>query len=125
MRVTSGTQTATANYYGQPQQAQAVYPNPADSYVEIGSEEQAPDEPSGFASQSAAKAGSRAASSANKQQKPMHISVHNGQGKEIFKAGDVKTATLRVNTQAWPAGLYQVTVQRDKTLTRRQLSIVH
>ncbi len=50
---------------------------------------------------------------------------HNGQGKEIFKAGDVKTATLRVNTQAWPAGLYQVTVQRDKTITRRQLSIVH
>lgn len=102
---TSGTQTASADYYAAPQLRQAVYPNPADAYVEV--------------------VGSEDAALADHKHKPMHITVHNGQGKEVFTAAEITTPTLRVNTQAWPTGLYQVTVKRGKTVTRRQLSVEH
>ena len=100
----SGSQSAQADYYAQPQLRQAVYPNPADSYVELGSEEPVP---------------------VGEQPKALHVHVYNGQGKEVFAAANLMTPTIRLNTQAWPAGLYQVTLQRGSTITRRQLSVQH
>ena len=55
----------------------------------------------------------------------MQVTVHNGQGAVVFSAAAVTTPTLRLNTQTWPNGLYQVTVRRGATTTRRQLSIQH
>ncbi len=111
--VTSGTEQVSAQYFIQSQTqpaiyAQLLYPNPADGYVEVGEEEEKDkDKPAGH------------------QPKPMHVKVYNGQGKEIFKADNVPTAKLRIDTQTWPNGLYQVTVERDKASSRRTLSIQH
>jgi hypothetical protein len=118
--VTSGTQQVTLTSNAQSQYGSGLlYPNPADTYVEIG--EEAPADAPDLALTAATTAAAPAATTAP----PMQVTVYNGQGKVVFQAANVATPALRLDTQAWPAGLYQVVVQRGKTTTRRQLSVQH
>ncbi|AMJ66104.1 T9SS type A sorting domain-containing protein [Hymenobacter sp. PAMC 26628] len=118
---TNNGQQATALYYAQPQTMMAMYPNPADSYVDVANDAAIPSNANAanvmpqVAAASAAPAGTA----------PMQVAVYNGQGQTVFTATDVTAPSVRLNTQNWPDGLYQVNTQRGLTVTRRQLSVQH
>jgi hypothetical protein len=56
---------------------------------------------------------------------PMQVTVYNGQGTVVYSATNVTDPVLKVATQSWLSGLYQVTVQAGDTFTRNQLSVEH
>jgi len=118
---TSGTQQATDSYYAQPMSQAMLYPNPANAYVDVASN------PGPSPAPAHAHATLQAATFAHAAPAPvlMQVTVYNGQARVVFSAADVATPSLRVNTQTWPAGLYQVRIQRGPTITQRQLSVQH
>lgn len=129
--VTSGSQTATAGYYCQPQPDVAprasvakqsdvtAYPNPANEYVEVATAESSltPAILSSQARALSAQANSEAST-------PTRVTIYNAQGKAIYTTTSTD-ASVHVPTQAWPAGLYQVLTQQGETSTRHQLSVQH
>ena len=115
--VRSGTQQASAIYYASPQMV--LYPNPAEEYVAVANE--AAD---GSPQASMAQTSAAPASSPNTPT-PMHLTVYNGQGRQVFAAANVTEATLHIAVKSWPAGLYQVNIRRGTTNTRHQLSVQH
>lgn len=131
--VTSGTQTASAEYYAQPQTRTAMYPNPADTYVDVANEDpdasaskaNASNQSQSFATSSAVEPTKSSASPPVTAAMPMQVTVYNGQAQMVFDAANVTAPSVHLNTQAWPEGLYQVVVRRGQTTTRRQLSIQH
>ena len=112
--VTSGANQASAVYYGQPQYRVALFPNPADTYVDVANADDVP---------TTAPTARLAAPSEPAQ--PMQVVVHNGQGKKVFAADDVRTPALHLPTDTWPAGLYQVIIRHGKTAVKHQLSVQH
>ena len=112
--VTSGASQASAIYYGQPQYRLALFPNPADSFVDVANADDVP--VTGTSARLAAP---------SEPAQPMQVLVHNGQGKKVFAADEVKTDALHLPTATWPAGLYQVTIRQGKTVVRHQLSVQH
>lgn len=118
--VTSGTQQTTAQYYSYQQARLTLYPNPADGYVDVANEAAAPAATTAPQSTPATARGANPAGPG-----PMQVTVYNAQGKVVFTAANVSTPYVRLPTATWPAGLYQVTVQQDKGMTRHQLSVQH
>lgn len=119
--VRSGTQQASDVYYASPQMV--LYPNPAEESVTV-----ANDTDDGSPQARNAQAGSTTQSSpapAGGPGTPMHVTVYNGQGRQVFAAANVTEATLRIVVKSWPAGLYQVDIRRGNTNTRHQLSVQH
>jgi hypothetical protein len=102
----------------------ALYPNPADDQVEVAAEEALATEAAATPNQQQTGA-ARAVSTPANLPKPMQVTVYNGQGYQVFASPTVTAPTVRLNTQAWPSGLYQVVIQSGKTTTRRQLSVQH
>lgn len=121
--VTSGSQQASAAYYGQAQSMVALFPNPADTFVDVANVDESAAAVTQASSQAALAATTPAAAAS--EATSMQVTVYNGQGKIVYTAAGTTAPSLRLNTQAWPAGLYQVAVQRGKTITRRQLSVQH
>jgi len=117
----SGNQQVVTGYYAMPQSREALYPNPAHGYVDVANESLvAPASPAGGQlKMSVAEAQALAAA------EPMLVTVYNGQGKAVFTSQATTEPTVRLNTQSWPVGLYQIKVQRGKTVTQRQLSVQH
>lgn len=120
--VTSGREQASATYYGQPQYQVVLFPNPADGFVDVANVDETPATSRTAAAPAAASTSSTATPSGAAT---MQVLVHNGQGNKVFDADNVTTPTLRLPTATWPAGLYQVTIKRGKTVTRHQLSVQH
>jgi hypothetical protein len=104
--VTCGADRVLAGYYALPQSRPALYPNPANDYVEVANE-------------------AYTADGDDPTPAPMQVTVYNGQGTVVYSATNVTDPVLKVATQSWPGGLYQVMVQSGETVTRRQLSVEH
>lgn len=119
LTVTSGNQSVSGCWHVDEQKL-ALYPNPANGTVVIANS--APTGSTTTATQApvAARSGAVALTPA-----PMNVTVYNGHAKVMFTASAITAPTLQLNTQDWPAGLYQVVMQHGKTTTRRQLSIQH
>ncbi|GAA3948565.1 hypothetical protein GCM10022406_32960 [Hymenobacter algoricola] len=115
LEVTSGAQQAVAEYYASPQFREALYPNPADEYVDIAPEQ--------VGAAAAKVAGATPVSAATPA--PMDVTVYNARGKVVYTAEGLTDPLLHLNTRSWPAGLYQVKVRQGKSVTQRQLSVQH
>lgn len=101
--------------------ALALYPKPADSFVEL----LVPDESASLASASTAAKSSARTTSATPTSSSVDVTVYNGQGRVQYQTDHVTAPTLRLDTSTWPSGLYQVVRRQAGKTTRQQLSIQH
>lgn len=119
--VTSRSQQASATSFAIPQTNLVLYPNPADSYVDVAADavtgdSSSPSLAAGRGAQPAASAGS---------QPPVQVTVFNGQGTPVFTVADLTTPSVRLPVATWPNGLYQVRISCGPAITTRALSIQH
>jgi hypothetical protein len=121
VEVTDGTTTVWADYYAQPIYRQALYPNPANGYVDVA----AIAAPAPTTGSTNTQARSTTANYSAERTPTARITVYNGQGKVVYDKASSATADTRLDTQAWPTGLYQVVMQSGSTRTRTQLSVEH
>lgn len=102
--VTSGTQTASATYYANPQLRVAMYPNPATSSVDFSL--QGPDDAPGASAHSG----------------DFQVNVYDGTGKLRWQ-NSTHTGKLRFNSADLPRGIYGIVVTKDAVVTRHNLSL--
>lgn len=128
-------QQASDTYYGLTQLR--AYPNPASDYTDLASEMGTGASPALSLSQSAPSANvtsalstaspttNATAAAAAGNRSALKLVVYNGQGVPVFSREKLPATGLRLDTRAWPNGLYQVRLTGGKQTTTTQLSIQH